>query len=151
MSKKQHVSLTVEERQKLEEMIRQGKSKAREQTRARILLLSDRSQGQKRSQAEVAEALLCSPTTVGNIRRRFVRQGLAAAMSEKPRPGKPPKVTGEVEAHLVALACSAPPPGHMYWTLRMLADRLLLLEQVESISHVAIRDVLKKMNLSLGK
>jgi putative transposase len=144
MSQHQHVYLTAEVRNKLEETIHKGESSAREQTRARILLLSDRSQGQKRTQAEVAEVLLCSETTVGNIRRRFCQAGLTSALSEKPRPGKPPKVTGEVEAHLVALTCSEPPPGHVRWTLRLLADRLVELEQVESISHVAIGDVLKK-------
>lgn len=151
MSKKQDVYLSTEQRTELEEMIHKGESSAREQTRARILLLSDRSQGQRRTQAEIAEVLMCSAATVGNIRRRFLREGLEAALTEKPRPGKPPKVTGEVEAHLVAIACSAPPPGHVRWTLRMLADRLVELEQVDSISHVAIGDVLKKMNLSLGR
>ena len=151
MSKRQDVHLTVEQRQALEEMIHKGESSARKQTRARILLLSDRSQGEKRSQAEVAEALMCNATTVGNIRRRFGREGLASALSEKPRPGHPPKVTGEVEAHLVALTCSEAPQGHVRWTLRLLANRLVELEVVESISHVAIHDVLKKMNLSLGE
>jgi transposase len=151
MSKRQDVYLSEEQRQELEEIIHKGESSARKQTRARILLLSDRSQGQKRSQAEVAEALLCNATTVGNIRRRFSREGMASALLEKPRPGKPPKVTGEVEAHLVALTCSEPPQGHVRWTLRLLANRLVELEQVESISHVAIRDVLKKMNLNLGE
>ena len=94
--------------------------------------------------------LLCSTTTVGNICRRFGREGLVAALSEKPRPGKPPKVTGVVEAHLIALTCSQAPAGYGRWTLRLLAERLVALEVVESISHVAIRDVLKKMNLSLG-
>jgi len=151
MSQRQDVYLTTEQHQELEEMIHKGESSARRQTRARILLLSDRSQGQKRSQAEVAEVLMCNATTVGNIRRRFGREGLASALSEKPRPGKPPKVTGEVEAHLVALTCSEPPPGHVRWTLRLLANRLVELEMVESISHVAIHDVLKKMSLSLGE
>ena len=151
MSKRQDVYLTVEQRQELEEMIHKGESSARKQTRARILLLSDRSQGAKRSQAEIAEVLMCTGTTVGNIRRRFGREGLASALSEKPRPGKPPKVTGEVEAHLVALTCSQPPEGHVRWTLRLLANRLVELDMVDSISHVAIRDVLKKMNLSLGE
>jgi transposase len=93
---------------------------------------------------------MCNATTVGNIRRRYSREGLASALTEKPRPGKPPKVTGEVEAHLVALTCSKPPDGHVRWTLRLLANRLVELQQVESISHVAVRDVLKKMNLNLG-
>jgi hypothetical protein len=78
MSKQHHVYLTVEQRQELEEMIHKGESSVRKQTRARILLLSDRSQGQKRSQAEVAEGLMCNATTVGNIRRRFGREGMAA-------------------------------------------------------------------------
>jgi putative transposase len=95
--------------------------------------------------------LMCSATTVGNIRRRFAREGLASALSEKPRPGKPPKVTGDVEAHLVAVACSEPPQGHVRWTLRLLANRLVELEQVESISHAAVGEVLKKINLSLGE
>jgi transposase len=150
MNKQQHVYLSAEQRQELEEMLRKGKSAAREQTRVRILLLSDRSQGEKRSQAEVAERVMCNATTVGNIRRRYSREGLASALTEKPRPGKPPKVTGEVEAHLVALTCSKPPDGHVRWTLRLLANRLVELQQVESISHVAVRDVLKKMNLNLG-
>jgi transposase len=151
MSKRQAVYLTDGQRKELEEMIHKGESSARKQTRARILLLSDRSQGQKRSQAEVAEVLMCNATTVGNIRRRFGREGMVSALSEKPRPGKPPKVTGEVEAHLVALTCSEPPHGHVRWTLRLLADRLVELEVVEAISHVAVHDVLKKMNLSLGE
>ncbi len=151
MSQQQPVNLKAEQRKALEEMIRKGETSARKQTRARILLLSDRSQGDKRSQAEVSEMLMCSATTVGNIRRRFAREGLASALSEKPRPGKPPKVTGEVEAHLVAVACSEPPQGHVRWTLRLLANRLVELGQVESISHAAVGDVLKKMNLSLGE
>jgi transposase len=151
MSKRQTVNLTTEQRKELEEMVHKGESSARKQTRARILLLSDRSQGQKRSQSEVAEVLMCNTTTVGNICRRYGREGLAAALSEKPRPGKPPKVTGEVEAHLVAIACSQAPEGHGRWTLRLLAERLVALEFVESISPMAIGNVLKKMNLSLGE
>ena len=151
MSQKQDVNLNAEQRTKLEEMIHKGESSAREQTRARILLLSDRSQGQKRTQAEIAEALMCSAATVGNIRRRFVQEGLHAALYDKPRPGAKPKITGEVEAQLVLLACSAPPEGQNRWTLRLLAQRLVELEVVESVSHVAVRDVLKKTHLSLGE
>lgn len=150
MSKRQVVNLSTEQRKELEEIVHKGASSARKQTRARILLLSDRSQGQKRSQSEVAEMLMCNPTTVGNICRRLGREGLHAALSEKPRPGKPPKVTGEVEAHLVAITCSQAPEGHSRWTLRLLAEHLVALEVVESISPVAVGTVLKKMNLSLG-
>jgi len=89
-------------------------------------------------------------STVCQIKRRYFEQGLS--LQDKPRPGRPiTKMTGEVEAHLIALTCSQPPKGHDRWTLRLLADRLVALEIVGSISHVAVGETLKKMNLSLGK
>ena len=82
---------------------------------------------------------------MGNIRRRFVTAGLQAALYHKPLPPRAPKkLTGEVEAHLIALACSAPPAGQQRWTLRVLADRLVELGLVEKISHVAVGARLKK-------
>jgi transposase len=135
----------------LTDLTRKGKSPAREQLRARVLLLSDRSQGEPHTEAEISVALQCSATTVGNIRRRFVREGLEAALHDKPRPGAKPKLTGDVEAKLVTLACSAPPDGRSRWTLRLLAQSMVELEYVESISHVAILKTLKKTHLSLGR
>ena len=144
------IHLTTEQRNELERLIRVGHSPARTQTRARILLLSDQSAGQKRTGKEVAAALLCSPNTVANVRRRFTREGLHAALYEKPRPGHKPKVTGEIEAQLLMLACSEPPTGHARWTLRLLAEQLIALDIVAYISHVTVGEVLKKTGLSRG-
>ena len=151
MSKALTVSLTTEQREQLHRLIHAGHAPARTQTRARILLLADRSQGARRTDAQVAGAALCSPSTVGNTRRRFVRNGLSAALEEKPRPGKAPKITGDIEAHLVTLACSDPPEGEARWTLRLLAGRLVELGLLDSLSHVAVGERLKKMNSSPGR
>ena len=93
---------------------------------------------------------MCDKTTVVNVRRRFLTGGLPAALYDKPRPGAKPKVTGEIEAQLIRLACSTPPEGRGRWTLRLLAERLVELEYVDYISHVTVGEVLKKTNLSLG-
>lgn|SRR5690554_5805873 len=150
MKKQQHVYLKENERTELEQLIKSGTQSARMLARARTLLLLDRSQGQKRTIQAVVEAAMVSQGTVSNIKKRYFAGGLDEALSEKPRPGARPKITGEVEAHLVAMVCSEPPEEYDRWTLRLLADRLVVLELVESISHVAVGEALKKMNLSLG-
>jgi len=150
MGKHTHVELTEEQRTELEQLIRTGNALARTNTRARILLLSDRSQGQKRTDQEVAEAVLCSKSTVGNVRRRFLTGGLPSALYDKGWPGAKPKFTDEVEAKLTMLACSDPPDGAARWTLRLLADRMVELGYVDSISHVTVRELLKKTNSSRG-
>ena len=150
MTTKYHIHLSKEERQELETLIRGGASSARTQTRARILLLCDESQKKKKTTKEITSALLCSLPTITNIRKKFVEGGLENALHDKPRPGAIPKITGEVEAQLTLLACSAPPKGKARWTLQMLADQLVELKLVESISDVAVMKRLKKMNLSLG-
>lgn len=150
MSKHQTINLSQEERQELEKLIHGGHSPARVQTRARILLLLDRSQGEKRRNKDVAEAVLCSTSTVIGIKQRYVTEGVQAALSEKPRPGQRPKITGDIEAQLVLLACSEAPEGYDHWTLRLLADQLVQLTTLESISHVAVGDRLKKMKFSPG-
>ena len=146
-----HLTLTEKERSELLQRIKSGKHPSRVLGRARILLLLDRSQGEKRTLASVAEAMLVSPATVSNIKRRYLNDGLDASLYERPRPGAAPKITGEVEAHLIALACSDPPSGRARWTLRLLADKLVELELVETISHVAVGEALKKTKSSLGK
>jgi hypothetical protein len=151
MNKHKKLTLTTEEREHLESLIHQGQAPARTQTRARILLMSDYSQGNHWTDTKVAEALLCERKTVWNVRQRYHQAGLEAALYDKERPGGPPKITGEVEAHLIALACSQPPEGHASWTVRLLAEQLVALEVVESISHVAVWDKLKKTNLNLGE
>jgi hypothetical protein len=150
MTTKYHVYLSKEDRQELESLIRGGESSARTQTRARILLLSDENQKKKKGTKEIGSALLCSLPTITNIRKKFVEGGIEKALYDKPRPGAIPKITGEIEAQLTMLACSAPPEGRARWTLQMLADKLVELKLVDSISDVAVMHRLKKMNLSLG-
>ena len=147
----QHINLTKQERTELSQLIKSGKHSARVLGRARILLLLDRSQGETRKLQEVANVMLTSMGTISNVKKRYLKGGLEQGLYERPRPGAAPKITGEVEAHLIALVCSDPPEGQARWTLRLLADKLVELELVESISHVAVRDALKKTNLSLGK
>ena len=130
--------------------MRSGESSARTQTRARILLLTDESQKKLKGTEEIASALMCSLPTITNIRKKFVEGGLENALYDKPRPGAIPKITGEIEAHLTLLACSTPPEGRSRWTLQLLADKLVELQLVDSISDVAVMHRLKKMNLSLG-
>ena len=151
MSKHTYVDLTTEQRDVLEQLIHSGNAPARTQTRARILLLADRSQGPQRADQEIAVALLCHKGTVRNVRHRFQRDGLQAALHDKPRPGQKPKITGEIEAQLTVLACSDPPAGHARWTLRLLADKMIELGHIEYVSHVTIGEVLKKTHSSHGK
>ena len=152
MSKHHALYLTDDQRTTLNTLIRSGSAPARTHTRARILLLLDRHQAEPWTDEAVAKALRCHRNTVGNVRRRFVTAGLQAALYHKPLPLRAPKkLTGEVEAHLIALACSAPPEGQQRWTLRLLADRLVELGLVEHISHVAVGACLKKAGSNRGK
>ena len=145
-----HIHLKPNERIELEQLIKSGRQSTRVLSRARVLLLLDRSQGQARKISDVADAVLLTSSTVYQIKRRYFEEGLS--LQDKPRPGRPiTKMTGEVEAHLVALTCSDPPEGYDRWTLRLLADKLVSLDLVDSISHVAVSETLKKMNLSLGR
>ncbi len=115
-------------------------SKARTLTRARILLLS----AEGKTDEFIVDALKVAPQTVRNIRKRFAEEGLSAALSEQPRPGARRKLDGKQEAFLVALVCSTPPQGREHWTMRLLADKLVELGVVESISDETVRRVLKK-------
>jgi transposase len=151
MGKQTTLYLNVEQREKLDSLIRHGNAPARTQTRARILLLTDRSQGQKRTDEEVATAVLCSKGTVVNVRRRFRQGGLETALYDRPRPGAEPKVTGDIEAKLTMLACSEPPAGQGRWTLRLLADKMVELGYVDEISHVTVGEHLKKTSSSPGR
>lgn len=150
MAKQTKINLTASERHELEGMIHSGTAKARTQTKARILLLTDYSQGQHRTDDVIAESLMCAKGTIVETRKRYASGGLSAALYDKPRPGIKPKITGDVEARLILLACSAPPEGRDHWTLQMLADKLVELRLVESISDVAVMKRLKKTKLSRG-
>ena len=151
MSTRRIVSLTSTERARLQRLLRGGSSPARLQTRARILLLTDHSQGQHRPDAQVAQVAFTSESTIKRLRRRFLAEGLEAALHEKPRPGAAPKLTGEKEAQLFVLACSAPPEGHARWSLRLLAGRMVELGVVESLSQTAVADHLKRGRSSPGR
>lgn len=150
MSKQRHVLLTPEQRRDLEKLVRSGNARARTQTKARILLLTDRSQGGRRKDREIIEALGTSTCTIVRTRQAFCEQGLDAALHDKLRSGKPPKLTGDAEAKLTMIACSAPPDGRSRWTLRLLAEKMVELEYIDSISAVAIHKHLKKTNSNPG-
>jgi len=143
--------LTSEQRAQLETGIKSGNAPARVQTRARILLLADRSNGEWRTDEEIAAALLCSRTTVANIRHRFLQEGLAAALVEKPRPGRAPKSSGDIEAQISVIACSDAPEGQARWTVRLLTSRVIELGLVDHIDHTTIWERLKKTRSSPGR
>lgn len=147
------VRLTDEERLELDSLIRKGKASALTLARARILLKADQGdQGEAWTDAEIAQALDVAPKTVFNIRRRWVEDGLEAALNRKKQkhPSRTRKLDGKAEAKLVATCCGPAPQGRARWTLRLLADKLLELEAIESISPETVRRTLKKMRLSLG-
>lgn len=151
MSKHTSLTLTPAQRQFLENTVRTGKTAARKLTRARILLLLDRSQEPKRTDQEIADILGCHQNTVGNLRRRFLKEGLQATLEDKPMgPTTPVKITGSFEAQLALLACSDPPQGRARWTLRLLANRSVELGLLDGISYESVRQTLKKMKLSPG-
>lgn len=151
--KKYKVTLTAEERQQLSDLIAAGRAAARKLAHARILLKADAAPGGPAwlDQA-IAEAVEVSVATVERVRQRFVEQGLDAALSRKPRqrPGREPKLDGRGEARLIALACSAPPPGRKEWTLQLLADKLVELAVVDTVSDETVRRALKKTRSSRG-
>jgi len=151
MATRSVVKLSEKERAHLRGLLRRGVAPARVQTRARILLLSDRGRGERRTDEQVAAAVVTSVMTTRRTRWRFLQEGLEAALAEKPRPGRPPKITGEIEARLTVLACSQPPEGHAHWTLRLLAGQLVELGYLESISHTAVADRLKKTKSNPGR
>jgi len=148
MGRKQlyNVQLKEGECEEIKQSLRKGKSSARSQTRARILLLSD----EGHEDDEITEALKVSKSTVSRIRKRYCEGGLNFALNEKPRIGAPRKIDSRLETQLTLLACSEPPEGRSRWTVRLLADRLVEMKFVESISHMSVQRLLKKMKLSLG-
>lgn len=152
MEKKYRVTLTDTERSMLKELVSKGQAAAQKITRARVLLLADeRAAHGAHTDEFITQALGVGIVTVGRVRRRFVERGLEAALTRQEQQNrKAKKLDGKAEAVLIATACSAPPEGRSSWTLRLLADRLIECHVVDSISHEAVRQALKKMNLSLG-
>jgi transposase len=151
--KKYKVTLTTDERQSLHDLIAAGKAAALKLAHARILLKADAApEGPAWTDERIAEAVEVNLTTVERVRQRFVEEGLEAALVRKKqvRPSRERKLDGEGEARLIALACSEPPQGRSAWTLQLLADKLVELHVVDSISDETVRQVLKKTNSSRG-
>lgn len=145
MPKKYRVKLSKIQRERLEELTSSGTIKVRTYKRARVLLLADEAHREgSKSDQEISERVDISVPTIQRIRRRFFEEGLEAALNERPRPGKPKTFSGEQRAKITALACTDPPEGYGRWSLRLLADKLVELGMVDSISHVTVQEVLKK-------
>ena len=150
MAKKYKVTLTESERQELHAMISKGKADARKLAHARVLLQADESEaGPRHTDEQIALALDTTTRTVERVRRRFVEESLESALLPKPtKRVYARKLDGEQEAKLIAAACSKPPAGKKRWTLRLLADRMVELEVVDSVSHETVRQTLKKTSSS---
>lgn len=146
MNKKFIVRLSDEERGVCQEIIKKLKGSSQKVRRAQILLKAD-ADGPAWTDARIAEAFNCRIQTIENLRKRLVTEGFEAALERKKRMEPPtlPKLDGEAEAKLIAMRLGKPPAGYGHWTLQLLADELVTLEVVDSISHETIRKVLKKM------
>jgi transposase len=147
------ITLEEEEKKNLLEMVGKGKGGAQSIRRANILLAVDKGEHAtlRMTDEEAAKAYHTTPRTVYSVKKAFVEEGLADALGRKERKTPPhKKVTGDVEAKIVAITCSDPPEGHASWSLRLIADTAVEMGVVDYISHVAVGDVLKKTNLSHG-
>jgi len=152
MPPRYRITLTEQERQDLEALTRSGKTGAKKFIHARALLLCDAGpDGPAWTVSAAAKALGVTPRTIEHLKKRFVEDGLEAALERKAREKPPRDVTfdGAFEARLIALACSAAPEGHHRWTVRLLADKAVELNFASSVSHMTVQRVLKKTNLSL--
>lgn len=144
------VNLSPSERDHLKNLVSTGTEKARKLTRARILLKAD----ENWIDEAISQALDVGMATVGRVRQKYVEEGLDSVLNDKPNSRSyERKIDGKTEAHLIALACGDAPEGYAKWSLRLLAERLVRLEQVElaSVSHETVRQTLKKTTLSRGK
>lgn len=140
------VNLSIEERQTLTDMTKKGKLSARVMTRARLLLLAD----EQLHDRVISERLDISKGTVGSIRRKYVTGGLEMALYEKERPKQPPKLDPKATAVLIAETCSDAPEGYARWTMQLLAERLVVLGVVDSISDETVRRTLKNTRSNRG-
>lgn len=152
-AKRYKVTLTQEEMAYLSVLVKNGKAAAKKLTHARILLNADQSEGKTAwPDQKISEALQVSCATIERVRKAFVEEGMEASLNRKKYSccAHNKKFDGEKEAHLIALACSSPPPGKLRWTTQLLADKMVELNHFESLSDEAVRRVLKKTNLNLG-
>ena len=146
------VTLTIEEREQLKNILNKGRHSSLQFKNACILLNVDEGPyGEKVTNAQIAQVLQVNTKTIERLKQRFVEDGFDACIDRKAYPEvKVSKADGEFEAHLVAISCSKAPKGFTRWSLRMLAEKMVELEYAESISHETIRTVLKKTKLSRG-
>ena len=147
MRKMAVVQLTDEQRAELTQRLERNPLTGRQRRRHQILLLAD----QGLTDEQIVQATGAGLSTVERLRKRYVRDGLAAALAEKPRRGAPAKFDGKQQALIVALACSDAPPGHAQWSARLLANRAVELEIVETLSESTVRRLLKKTRSSRGR
>ena len=150
--KKYIVTLTDEERSSLEDLTKKGRSPAYKLNHARILLLADTNrEGGGWRDLDISQTLKISVATIERVRQRLVEEGLSAALGRKTTPKqRQRRLDGKQEAYLIALTCSSPPEGQGRWTLRMLAERMVELDYVETVSHETVRQTLKKTSSNLG-
>ena len=152
MNHKYIVTLTDEERNMLQDLIAKGRTQGYRIKHAQILLkLDEIPENREWTYDKIREAYHATPHTICQIAKRFVTDGVEAALGRKEQVNRHKKVDGRVEAHIIAIACSEAPEGRERWTLQLIADELVRLGGVESISDTAVMDTLKKTNLSLGK
>jgi transposase len=146
--KKYIVALTNFEREDLEQLTKKGKIAAYKMNHVRILLLADINQkGGGWSDLQISESLNVGHATIERVRQRFVESGIESALTRKKQQNRRAKIIdGEKEAYLIAIACSETPKGKAKWTLQMLADKMIELEYVETVSPETIRKTLKKTN-----
>ncbi len=152
MHKRYVVTLTEGQREALQRLVAAGTAPARKLTHARILLKADQGpSGPGWVDAAIVEAMEVSQPTVSRVRKQFVEEGLEATLNRRaPRRVYTRKLDGEPEAHLIALTCGDPPAGHLRWSMRLLATKLVELEVVGAISYQTVRRTLKKTNSSRG-
>jgi len=152
MNVKYHVTLTEEERKHLKKLIGKGKTEGYRIRHAHILLALDEiEENEDWTDKKIAKAYYTTEKSIGNLRRRFVEQGITAALGREKREVAPRiKIDGETEAKIVALTCSEAPEGYSQWSLRLLADKVVELGIMENVSHTAIASCLKKTKLSHG-
>ena len=156
--RKLNISLTEEQRKSLESKVKKGKCSATEIRRTNVILMADDSSGKGMKDVDIAASLSITPQAVHNIKVKFLESDIkeenkdasdGVKRKKRETPPVPPKVTGDVEAKIIALACSTPPEGRSKWTLRLLSEKSVELEIIDSISHMQVSRILKKTNINL--
>ena len=145
-----HITLTEEERLELEKLVQKGGKGYRIKHAQILLKLNERAENADWTYERIGEAYRASRGTIAGVAKRFVMEGMEAALGRKEQQNRHRKVTGEVEAQLIMIACSDVPEGKDHWTMQMIADELIRLEVVDYITDTTVCEVMKKTNLSRG-